>query len=61
MIFAPKIGTDGCAEQAQRPLPPGVWGLLSSPQKLWDKWCKILHLISLLKLNFKKNNERKFI
>jgi hypothetical protein len=27
-------------------------GLLSSPQKLWDKWCKILHLISLLKLNF---------
>ena len=30
----------------------GVWGPLSSPQKLWDKWCKILHLISLLKLNF---------
>jgi hypothetical protein len=24
----------------------------SSPQKLWDKWCKILHSRSLLGLNF---------
>ena len=27
---------------------PGVWG----PQKLWDKWCKILHSGPLLALNF---------
>ena len=27
-------------------------GAAQVPQKLWDKWCKILHVISLLKLNF---------
>jgi hypothetical protein len=31
------------------PLRPGV---AQGPQKLWDKWCKILHSRPLLALNF---------
>ena len=27
-------------------------GLAQGPQKLWDKWCKILHSRPLLALNF---------
>jgi hypothetical protein len=36
----------------QCPLRPGVLGLLKATQKLWDKWCKILHSRPLLALNF---------
>jgi hypothetical protein len=37
------------AELAGRPLWQGV---AQGPQKLWDKWCKILHSRPLLALNF---------
>jgi hypothetical protein len=34
------------------PFTAGGLGAAQGPQKLWDKWCKILHSRPLLALNF---------
>jgi hypothetical protein len=40
------------AQPSTVPLWPGDLGAAQGPQKLWDKWCKILHSRPLLALNF---------
>ena len=40
------------AKPSTAPFTAGVLGAVQGPQKLWDKWCKILHSRPLLALNF---------
>ena len=45
-----QIDADGTA--IHRAFMAGGLGAAQGPQKLWDKWCKILHSRPLLALNF---------